>query len=249
MKSVMSHSFAQIPQAEIQRSSFDRSHGYKTTFDAGLLIPFYVDEAYPGDTFNLKMTALARIATLINPPMDNMFLETFFFSVPYRLVWDNWVRMCGEQDSPGDSVDFTVPQIVAPATTGFPTGSLYDYMGLPVGVPGISVSALPLRAYALCYHHWFRDQNLINAAPLNKGDGPDAWDTYSIYRRAKRPDYFTSCLPFPQKFQDVTLNIAGVAPVVGTGQLQGAPIDNLSDIRGIAMDGGHLIHSGKQLVK
>lgn len=219
MKSVMSHSFAQIPQAEIQRSSFDRSHGYKTTLNAGLLYPFYVDEVYPGDSFNLKMTAFARMATLINVPMDNMFLETFFFFVPMRLVWTNWVKFCGEQANPTDSTDFTIPQIVAPASTGFQTGSIFDYMGIPVGVPNISISALPLRAYNLIYQNWFKDQNLIGSPIINNGDGPDNYADYDIRRRAKRPDYLTSCLPWPQKHADVTLAIAAEAPVVADGTL------------------------------
>lgn len=218
MKSVMSHNFAQIPQAEIQRSSFDRSHGYKSTINAGILYPFYVDECYPGDSFNLKMTAFARMATLINVPMDNMFLETFFFFVPSRLVWSNWVKFCGEQENPTDSVDFTVPQVVAPATTGFTTGSIFDYMGLPVGVPGISVNALPFRCYNLIYQNWFKDQNLITAPSMPTGDGPDDPAIYELRRRAKRPDYLTSCLPWPQKHSNVTIGIAGTAPVVTTGQ-------------------------------
>ena len=109
MKSVMSHNFSQIPKADIQRSSFDRSHGVKTTFDAGKLIPILVDEALPGDTFKLNMTAFARLATPINPIMDNMYMDTHFFSIPMRLVWDNWQKFNGEQIDPGDSIDYLIP--------------------------------------------------------------------------------------------------------------------------------------------
>ena len=115
MRSVMQHVFSQIPSADIPRSSFDRTHGYKTTFNSGYLVPVYVDEALPGDTFTLDMTAFARMATPIYPIMDNLFLDTFFFFVPYRLLWSNWQKLCGEQVNPGDSTDYLIPKITAPA--------------------------------------------------------------------------------------------------------------------------------------
>ena len=142
MKSVMSHQFSQVPRAEIQRSSFNRSHGYKTTFDAGYLVPVFLDEALPGDTFNLKMSTFARLATPVAPFMDNVFLDSFFFAVPYRLVWDNWQKFNGEQRDPGDSTDFLIPQMVAPASTGYAVGSLSDYFGIPTGVANLSHSSL-----------------------------------------------------------------------------------------------------------
>jgi len=216
MKSVMTHQFSQVPRAEIERSSFNRSHGYKTTFNAGLLIPFYVDEALPGDTFNLKATLFARIATLIKPPMDNMMLDTFFFSVPYRLVWSNWEKFNGEQLTPGASIDFEIPQMVSPAG-GYQTGSIMDYMGLPVGVSGVTHSALPLRAYNLIYNNWFRDENLCAQAKEEKGNGPDDYSDYAVYKRGKRHDYFTSCLPWAQKGSDVSLPLATKAPIKGIG--------------------------------
>jgi len=228
-KSVMKHTFSEVPKAEIPRSSFDRSHGHKTTFDAGYLVPILLDEALPGDTFNCKMTGFARIATPIFPIMDNLMMDTQFFAVPVRLVWDNWQKFNGEQENPGDSTDYTIPQMVAPASTGYSANTLEDFMGLPVGVPGFSHSALWHRAYNLIYNTWYRDQNMIDSLTVKKDDGPDPNNLYTLQRRGKRHDYFTSCLPWPQKGPGVTIPLGGTAPIKSAANLTS---DDISMIAG-----------------
>jgi hypothetical protein len=176
-RSVDPHKFAMIPKADIPRASFTRQFTHKTTFDAGYLVPIYVDEVLPGDTFNLKMTGFARLSTPITPVMDNMYLDTFFFFVPNRLIWDNWQKFMGEQVNPGDSISYVVPQQVSP-TDGYAVGSLQDYMGLPtVGQvdTGRTVShcAFWPRAYNLIWNEWFRDQNMQNSVVVDRGDSLD----------------------------------------------------------------------------
>jgi hypothetical protein len=221
-KSVNVHQFAMVPKAEIPRSAFKIETMHKTTFDGGYLIPFYVDEVLPGDTFSLKATMFARLATPIFPVMDNMHLDTFYFFVPNRLVWNNWVKFMGEQTDPGDSIDYTIPQMVSP-TAGYAIGSLQDYMGLPtVGQveagSTVSHSAMWLRAYNLIWNEWFRDQNLQDSIVVDKDDGPDTYTDYVLKRRGKRHDYITGCLPWPQKGDTaVTLPLGTNAPIVTNG--------------------------------
>lgn len=211
------HQFSQVPTSDMQRSSFRRSRAYKSTISSGYLIPIFVDEALPGDTFRVNMSTVARLATPIYPLMDNIHMDFFFFAVPNRLVWDHWQHFCGEKVNPGDTTTYLVPELVSPVGTGWAIGSLADYMGLPTGKAGLSVSALHFRAYNLIYNEWFRDQNLINSVNVPTGDGPDINGDYVLRRRCKRHDYFTSCLPWPQKGPGVELPLGTTAPVVTSG--------------------------------
>lgn len=214
--SVSTHQFAMVPRADIPRSAFRMQQSHKTTFSASNLVPVYCQEVLPGDSFNVSMTAFSRMATSIYPLMDNMHLESFFFFVPCRLVWNNWQKFMGEQVNPGDSISYAIPQIVSPAG-GFPRLSLYDYLGLPctpnLGGNTVSINALPLRAYNLIFNQWFRDENLQLSTPLSLGDGPDVYTDYNMAARGKRHDYFTSCLPFVQKGTAVSLPLTGNATV------------------------------------
>lgn len=227
-RSVDIHKFSMIPRADVPRSAFKIQSAYKTTFDAGYVVPVYVDEVLPGDTVNLKMTAFTRLTTPIYPIMDNLHMDSFWFFVPNRLVWDNWQKFMGERwPDPDSSIDYLVPQQVSPAG-GYEVNSLQDYMGLPtkgqVAVDKtVSHSALFLRAYNLIWNEWFRDENLQDAVTVDRGDGPDDVSNYVLLRRGKRHDYFTSALPWPQKGDSVPLPMTGNAPIVASVAGSGVP--------------------------
>lgn len=211
----MNNRFSTVPTAEIQRSSFDRTHGYKTTFDAGYLVPFFADEVVPGDTFAVNGTFLVRMNTPIFPIMDNLHFDVFWFACPLRLLQTNWVKLLGEQDDPGDSIDFTAPTITTAA--GVTEGSLSDYLGIPPGIAGLEFDSYWHRMYNLCWNQWFRDENLQDSVVVDKDDGPDDEADYVLLRRGKRHDYFTSGLPWPQKGDSVSIPLGTTAPVIGDG--------------------------------
>lgn len=214
--SVSTHQFAMIPRADVPRSSFNMPTAHKTTFSASYLVPVYLQEILPGDSINLRMTSFCRLATPVYPIMDNMYMETFFFFVPNRLLWNNWVKFMGEQDNPADSIAYTIPQTVSPAG-GFTRLGLYDYFGLPcapnLGANTISINNLPMRAYTLIWNDWFRDENLQNSIVVPLTDGPDVFGSFILLKRGKRHDYFSSALPWTQKGVSSPLLITGTAPV------------------------------------
>ena len=226
--------FATLPRVSIQRSAFDRSHDYKTTFDAGYLVPFFVDEVLPGDTFSLRLSMLCRLTTPIVPFMDNLYLRTEFFFVPNRLIWSHWENMLGAQPAgPNQSTDYLVPS-ASPGVLA--AGTIGDYMGLPINVNLSGISDLPLRAYSLIWNEWYRDENLQNGVDIDPETGhvwmrdaavTSAGTTGSTYvgygsqplRRAKFHDYFTSALPWPQKGTSAEVSIGGSASITGSATL------------------------------
>lgn len=255
--------FAMVPGVSVRRSKFDRSCIYKTTMDAGKLIPVFRDEVLPGDTWDISGNMFGRLSTPAVPFMDNLYLNVQFYFVPMRLVWEHWQNFCGEQEDPDDSTDYLVPQLVIKDKPTFDKicarHSIWDYFGLPTKelqyTQPLTVSALYWRAYWLIWNEWFRDENLqdsvkIDRADANrivKTDGDETVNGFSVYMpapRGKRHDYFTSCLPWPQKGDPVMLPFGSEAPVYGdSSQLKFT--NNTEDTVGYAVGvSGHINNIG-----
>ncbi len=228
-----SHFALNPTRIDLSRSTFDRSSSVKTSFNAGDIVPFFLEEVLPGDTFNVKSSKVVRMQTLLTPMMDNVYLDTYYFFVPNRLVWKHWKEFNGENTESAwiPATTYEVPQITSPAGTGWAVGTIADYFGIPTGVPNLSVSALPFRAYALIMNEWFRDQNLSDPLVVPDDDATvvgvntgtfvsDVAKGGKPYIAAKYHDYFTSCLPTPQKGPDVTIPVAaaGNLPVLPLSQ-------------------------------
>lgn len=205
------HSFREVKGPNIQRSLFDLSHEHKTTFNSGYLVPIFVTEVLPGDTWKVNMTGVCRMATPLKPVMDNLFLETFFFYAPNRLLWSNWTKFLGEQLNAGDSTSFIVPTL---PITNAALHSLADYFGIPPYVAGtLHANTLHFRLYNKMWNEWFRDANLQAAVGEYTGDGPDSAANFSLMKRGRRADYFTSCLPWPQRGTAQSMPLGTSAPI------------------------------------
>ncbi|AZL82687.1 major capsid protein [Apis mellifera associated microvirus 20] len=210
-------SFSQLPEVNIQRSSFNRSFAAKDTFDFDYLVPIMVDEVLPGDTVNLSVNTFMRLATQKVPIMDNMYVDFFFFYVPNRLIFDNWEKLLGARENPSDSIDFIMPEMDLNTALDL-ANTIYDKMGLPIDGGGtIKIkNTLPLRAYLKIWNDWFRDSNLQNSVAVPTDNGPDAMGDFYLLERGKRHDYFTSCLPTPQRGPAVSIPLGVTAPVIST---------------------------------
>lgn len=245
-RNVESHFALNPTRIDMSRSTFDRSASVKTSFNVGDIVPFFLEEVLPGDTFDVRTSKVVRMQTLLTPMMDNIYLDSYYFFVPNRLVWKHWKEFNGENTESAwlPETEYSVPQITSPAS-GWSVGTLADYFGLPTGIENLSVSALPFRAYALVMNEWFRDQNLQDPLVVPVDDATvvgvntgnfvtDCAKGGKPYIAAKYHDYFTSCLPSPQKGPDVTLSVASqgnlpVLPLLEDTTPLG--VEGISDVR------------------
>lgn len=266
---VKGHRFSDAPAMYMRRTKFDRSHIYKTTFDSGKLIPVFVDEVLPGDTSKLSVKYFSRLATPVKPIMDNIYLDWFFFFVPNRLVWNHWQNFCFEQEDPDDSTDYVCPttSLIGKADTLNGIGTLWDYFGLPTGLPNTisGINALPFRGVYLIWNEWFRDENLQKSVKIQKGDTNEVFDGSRVAEqpewlqgipethlpcppRGKRHDYFTSALPWTQKGPGVSIGLAGTATLVDPSPVSGYFVQQADANLGAAQfskDGGvHGVFTG-----
>lgn len=272
---VKGHRFSDAPAMYMRRTKFDRSHVYKTTFDSGKLIPVFVDEVLPGDTCRLNVRYFSRLATPVKPIMDNIYLDWFFFFVPNRLVWNHWQNFCFEQEDPDDSTDYVCPttSLVGKSDdTLHGIGTLWDYFGLPTGLPNTisGINALPFRGVYLIWNEWFRDENLQKSVKIQKGDTNEVFDGSRASEqpewlqkipesylpcppRGKRHDYFTSALPWTQKGPGVSIGLAGTATLVDPSPVSGYFVQQSNNSLGAAQlseDGGvHSVYTGSGTLK
>lgn len=260
---VKGHRFSDAPAMYMRRTKFDRSHVYKTTFDSGKLIPVFVDEVLPGDTCRLNVRYFSRLATPVKPIMDNIYLDWFFFFVPNRLVWNHWQNFCFEQEDPDDSTDYVCPTTSLVGKAGdtlHGVGTLWDYFGLPTGLPNTisGINALPFRGVYLIWNEWFRDENLQKSVKIQKGDTNEVFDGSRVSEqpewlqgipesylpcppRGKRHDYFTSALPWTQKGPGVSIGLAGTAPVLSAKSVSTNYLSpNISYRGSVGIQSGHM---------